>query len=206
MKTISIDKTKIQEGLDVLRQIQKDIPQAALAGGYLRDAVLGGKPKDIDIFIPYVESGIEHIMQCYSAIELKGAKYMPQTEVTRIWDIVPKTTFSLETFFDKYFPNKIKSKLPVQIIMLNKGLNIEERIQQYDFGLCQIWTLGEEVFITDAFDADIKSGTCTLVCCEDEVQFTRSLRRFNRFRERYPNLLLRINQEVKDELALSYSV
>lgn len=185
-QTILIEPEKIAEGIKILKFIQKDIPGASLAGGYLRDAVLGGTPKDIDIFIPYVEPYvIDRVMQSYSAVEMKGAKYMPQQEVTRIWDVVDSIKTELST-----------RKLPVQIIMLNKGLNIEERIQQYDFGLCQIWTEGEIVYCTQSFVDDVNNKTCSLIVCEDDTQFQRSMRRFDRFKQRYPDLQLKIKDGV----------
>jgi hypothetical protein len=197
-QTILIEPEKIAEGIKILKFIQNDIPGASLAGGYLRDAVLGGTPKDIDIFIPYVEPYvIDRVMQSYSAVEMKGAKYMPQQEVTRIWDVVDN--YELNPILDTVDSIKTElsnRKLPVQIIMLNKGLNIEERIQQYDFGLCQIWTEGEVTYCTQGFVDDVNNKTCTLIVCEDHTQFQRSMRRFDRFKQRYPELQLKIKDSV----------
>jgi hypothetical protein len=44
------------EWLEVLRVIQSVFPQAVLAGGCLRDLVLGGEVKDLDVFVPYSNS------------------------------------------------------------------------------------------------------------------------------------------------------
>lgn len=38
---------------DLLAKVQSVIPGAVLAGGALRDNVLGLRPNDIDIFIPW---------------------------------------------------------------------------------------------------------------------------------------------------------
>lgn len=198
-KQIEISKEKIKQGLEVLKEIQKTFPDAILAGGYLRDAVMQGKPKDIDIFIPYTEeSVVESTVKVWRASELLGARYMPQQEVSRVWDTSTYDVLqeSSKLDYDDLIAS-IQSELQVQIIMLQKGMTVESRINGYDFGICQIFTKGEEVFCTQEFLDDVNNKTCTLLVCEDETQFKRSMRRFERFKKKYFGLNLKIRPDVE---------
>lgn len=173
---LNLDKTLIQHGLNVLKEIRESIPDAVITGGYLRDSFNGIKPKDIDIFFPNMpKEEIDPIMTAMHYVEMYGATYMPQSEVTRIWDS------------PRWF-----GQPPIQLIMLAPGYKIEDRIQEYDFGFCQIWSDGEDVYCTDNFLKDQEDSTITLVYCEDHTQFRRSMRRFDRFRQKYPHRRLRI--------------
>lgn len=173
---------------DMLALVQKYVPGAVIAGGYLRDLYIGIQPKDIDIFIPFVEDIDSILTKIDNEIspkievmsiqftdsrisEMHGAAYMPQSEITRVWDV--RSTKEDNT--------------PYQIIMLQKDLDIRDRISKYDFGFCQIYFDGCSVYATDAFQKDVDNKTFTLVHCEDDEQFARSMRRANKFKDKLPN-------------------
>lgn len=163
-----------------LRKIQKHVPSAVITGGFIRDSILGKKPKDIDIFFGYVdgEEELDYIMEDVAAVELEGATYMPQDEVSRIWDCT-------------------ESKLPVQYIMLQQGVDFKERVEQYDFGFCQCWYDGVQLHTTEAFRKDIAENSMTLTFCEDSIQYNRSMRRAARFKEKYPDRRLVVPDQFK---------
>lgn len=179
-----IIETKV---VDFLHKVQSHVPGAVIAGGYLRDLYIGIEPKDIDIFIPFVEDidpiltkidneispkiEVMSIQFTDSRItEMRGAAYMPQSEITRVWDV--RSTKEDIT--------------PYQIIMLQKDLDTRDRISKYDFGFCQIYFDGCSVYATDAFQKDVDNKTFTLVHCEDDEQFARSMRRAEKFKNKLP--------------------
>lgn len=185
---LNIDKSSIQDALNILKKVREQVStNAVIAGGYIRDVFYGRKPKDIDIFIPFEEPGfIDVQMHRMHAKELIGAKYMPQCEVTRIWDVPVHNPMNIIQYPCVY----LGSEIPVQIIMLAPGLTIEERIAEYDFGICQCWTDGSGIYATEHFMQDYLTSSCTLVYCEDDVQYARSMRRWDRLKQKFPEKTL----------------
>lgn len=196
-----------QRIIDALKNIQIEIPDAAIAGGFLRDIYFGKQYKDIDIFIPHV-SNISDVLfgkmeefkyeptvvsTNFYATEMHGASYMPQTEVTRVWNLEQIYL----TWEDKQRAYNLNINDQFQIIMLAEGLALKDRIHGYDFGVCQIYFDGNDCWATDAFMKDAENKTFTLTFCEDEEQFARSMRRWNRLTSRYSEFDLIIPEEYK---------
>jgi hypothetical protein len=179
-------------------ELVKDIPGAAIAGGFIRDSIVGVQFKDIDIFVPYTEDKvIEAVMAKIDAEEMQSASYMSQQEVTRIWS---KYLSSEDT--DEYdIPESqlvFSKQHEVQIIMLAKGMTLADRIPLYDFGFCQCWFDGKALSYTDAFVDDLTRKEYTLVHCEDKKQFDRSMRRAEKFKKRFSDWKLVIPVDIRD--------
>lgn len=175
--------TSVRAMNDVLEEVKFLLPYPVITGGFIRDSILGKKPKDIDVFFNYCSDDdyLDEVFDELNATKLEGATYMPQDEISSIWD-----SLSFET--------------PVQYIMLQSGVVLEERIRQFDFGFCQCWYNGKELYTTEAFDKDVAEGTMTLTFCEDKVQYDRSMRRAERFKEKYPDRKLVIPDEFSKYL------
>jgi hypothetical protein len=179
-------------------ELVKDIPGAAIAGGFIRDSIVGVQFKDIDIFIPYTEDKvIEAVMAKIDAEEMQSASYMSQQEVTRIWSkyLTSEDTDEYDTPEDDLL---ISKQHEVQIIMLAKGMTLADRIPLYDFGFCQCWFDGKTLSYTDAFVDDLTRKEYTLVHCEDKKQFDRSMRRAEKFKKRFFDWKLVIPVDIKD--------
>lgn len=166
----------------IINRVKQFFPTAKIAGGAIRDKILGVNHKDVDVFIEHHDTPDEN-MKVIHCTEMLSAKYMPQTEVTRIWDVTP-------------VDSEVDLPSGVQIIMLQKGLTLEERIVQYDFGFCQCFYDGEAVYVTEAFLEDVKNNTATLTHCEDDVQYARSMRRFARFADKFKGLTLKYTPDT----------
>lgn len=171
----------LQPGLRALESVQSVFPGAILAGGYLRDVLCGRAPRDIDIFVPYMAMDLKRAIALgiLRAERMTGAaEYMERTEVCDIWDLAD-------------------CELPIQIIMLSPGWNPIERAKNHDFGICQVWMSGAAVEYTEAFVADVASNTFTLVACETEIEYRRSMRRWTRLQEKYREFTLVVPEEFR---------
>jgi hypothetical protein len=169
---------------DILSKLKAaGITGALIAGGACRDHILGKPVKDIDVFVPDQE-GIElklgaafghlHVNPIIAA-EYAGAG----GEVDHVYEI----SFGDDPFSESYFEH-----IPVQVIVLAEGLDPVERAQHHDFGICQVWYVGNGLFeSTEAFHLDKSSSMFTLSHCENQQQFDRSIRRWtSKFSQRFP--------------------
>jgi hypothetical protein len=135
--------------------------------------VLDREPKDIDIFVP---NGAWDWNALRASPMLGAAEYMERTEVEGIFDI----------------PG---FELPVQVIELCPGLSPMERVIAHDFGICQVYSTGTGWGATEAFFRDRDNRTFTLTHCEDRKEFDRSMRRWNRLKDKFPGFSLVIQEE-----------
>lgn len=147
-------------------------PGAVVAGGYLRDTLIGQRPKDLDVFIPYSE-----LATCYLEPALSKAlgepmafqfdlSYGEDTEINRVFTV---------TGLDGLQP-------PAQVIEMAPGIDPAGRVDRFDFGICQAW-LGLDGCVqnSEAFAKDLLQRTATLVHCENGREHARSLRRWERW-------------------------
>jgi len=170
----------IETGLSALKAVQTVVPEALLAGGYLRDCLLGREPKDIDIFIPYQGAEIRAFRELPGAHTDIPECYMEQSEVASVG--------SLRGF-----------EMPVQVIELRPGLNPLDRVKAHDFGICQVWSSGDGFSCTPAFLHDIRCATFTLTECNDAKEYARSMRRWYRLSKKYPDYTLVVPQEIRSK-------
>lgn len=146
-------------------------PGAVVAGGYLRDTVLGIAPKDMDVFIP-------HCAQRDNAIlcrNLAGALGEP---VTVQHNISAYANLEVCRIFECH--NALRP-VPVQVIEMAPGIDPAERAKGHDFGLCQFWMgLDGRLRGTDQAWKDNRELTFTLTHAETFKEWERSQRRWVR--------------------------
>lgn len=158
---------------------------AVLAGGYLRDTLMGRPVKDVDFFI----EGPLEVLDLQ--VRFPAAKLEPFSEWLAYRGREVRSVWNLGTTQDG---------LPMQLIELLPGLSVTERAEAHDFGLCQIWTNdGVHIHTTEAFSLDATNKTFTLKTCEDASELERSLRRYQRLRQKYPEFTLVVPEEFNFE-------
>jgi hypothetical protein len=158
----------------VNRLFHGGFPEAIVAGGFLRDSILGFQPKDIDIFISRrqgvrKEDLVESIGQALGGTaKIEFNLSYTNMEVDRIIEVgIPGAPY------------------PVQVIELGDSKAPVDRVREHDFGLCQVW-LGAYYGLdaTPAFTTDRQNKTCTLTHCESLAEWQRSMRRWQRLSQK----------------------
>lgn len=179
----------------VVKALRAALPRtrAVVAGGYLRDMLHGIPPKDMDVFV-MSDDGDGPTAALLQAIQVitgpinwlcVGGEYWGADSCLRVGEAQVDHDGNLHP-------------VPINVIVLQKGILPADDARLNDFGMCQIWYDGERLQWTDAFLRDSVFWTFTLKVCEDVNQFARSMRRWERLRQKFPYHTLVIPPEFKE--------
>lgn len=151
---------------------------AVLSGGALRDWGHCAPVKDLDIFVPW---SMDHLDSLNELLEAEG------------WSRVQNIPSSCEGLGEvvAVVGYSKPGELDLNVIFLSNDYDLDPLAvaKRNDFGICQISahlsSTGIWLFqYTTAFIEDVMAKTFTLLRQGDEA---RSLRRFERLREKYPD-------------------
>ena len=171
-------KTVPPQWLDVLSLVHSLSPEALLAGGCIRDLVLGGPVKDLDIFVD--ASSDDHWSDLCSVLQFRHG-WCPVTQINA--DYVASMRSEVAKVVGFRVPG---FPLEVQIIGLKTLLYPMDALNRMDFGACQIgMSHHQHVFYTPAAHKDLTERRITMLEPGDATQELRSLRRAERFAEKY---------------------
>lgn len=142
---------------------------AIVAGGAVRDHVLGRRPKDIDVFVP----ADNHEGLCRALRPLHGnfASEHTTTDPDYMTDPLAMGAVNLRLH-----------GMDVQVVgMRLPEFTIDAVLARFDFGLCQAAYCQQDgtAVTTPAFQVDAASRTFTLVFAPNGVAWDRSVARFN---------------------------
>ena len=141
-------------------------PRGIIAGGAVRDFLLGVPPRDLDLFVPDSPEVGEAIAQLGAAPVLKDGKY--KANYNRAWAYIFEQPGGLP---------------PLNIVLMRGELDPKTLIDDFDFGICQAaWSAQQGFRITDAFFADAAAKTFTYRGKPNHLE--RSLRRYEKFVQR----------------------
>jgi hypothetical protein len=157
--------------VEVLTQVRKKYPDAIIAGGVLRDLVLGKRPKDIDVFT-FEDISNETLMNPFEEADYdpSGGRIASVTKPFEFKDLLT----------------------PVQIVQLNQGTFIEvhEAVSQFCFGINQIWLdmMLDSYGIkwTRAFAQDMIMQEFTVTYCCSKHEARRLVEKAKSLQDRYP--------------------
>lgn len=176
----------IQQFDSILAQLQEVGVKGLIAGGAVRDHILGKPVKDIDVFVAHEPNLVSKLQAAFGVLHVDpslAAEYIGeagQSEVSHVYEV---------SFGDDPFGPF--NRIPTQVIVLAPGMDPLDRVKHHDFGICQCWYEGNGMTAsTGAFFDDAASKQFTLSHCEDRQQFDRSMRRWERFKERFPEFSL----------------
>lgn len=156
-----------------------DTRYSVIAGGAVRDWLLGREVKDIDVWVPAVP----------------GMDYQPLLEkVYGPVQVMPTYTGRVGVERVYHGGNLEHDGLPVQVIEFSEYSALpafrQEVVDQFDFGLCRAGYGLHGLMITQEFLADVENHRFTLLRCDDQSDFDRSTARYNRLRQKYPGYTL----------------
>jgi hypothetical protein len=169
-----------------LRLIQETFPEAVIAGGCLRDGDHGVKVKDVDIFIREFPlwSDREMLERLGQKLGLKGSTTIKYESIEYI--------FGMDSDVQRVFDFDL-----FQVIALKKMETLEDVVGRIDFGLCRIGTNGDRAYISPDYVVDKAGKQFTLLRCESNRQYNRSMARYDRLKEKYPEHRLVIPESFK---------
>ncbi len=166
--------------LEFIRRILLELhaagfPEAVCAGGALRDLYNGHTDdiKDIDIFIEVHENLAQKLADHFKG--WTGRLVVPQ-HIAQYRDF--ENVHEVYEYQISEFP-------PIQLIVMSKAIEPRAIIERHDMGICQIAFDGYRQYATPAYDTDARDKTFTLIRCRDQKDYNRSMRRWERFSQRY---------------------
>jgi hypothetical protein len=162
---------KVQHYDSILEGLQRNIrAQVHIAGGAVRDTILGRPIRDIDIFLPdtHGDAAATLLRSQFGYVKVgQWAQYMGFSDpmVARVAKF-----------------EKADETIPVCLIGLTAELSAYENIERFDFGICMAaWEGGSTQMITnDQFKRDAEGKTFTLRRADNFTQFTYSMSRFEK--------------------------
>lgn len=170
----------------VIETVRLYYPNAVIAGGALRDLGLGGEVRDLDVFTPLATSSTDDAFH--------------ETVTEHGWGLTGGFISSRDGYAMSVRAEVTGCRsyvfpwlaVPVQIITTALPDTPEfplALLKTMDFDLCRVAHTGSyPVFENSLMDA--KPNTMTLVHCPDEVQAARSVKRAEKFADRYPGMVL----------------
>lgn len=161
-----------------VRMAQRVAPDAILAGGALRDFINGAPIKDLDIFVGPCSEGVTNLLE-----NLNGT-YGVEGKTTVPYFIAERMN---KQDVHACYEHIIMGAWVVNTVVLSRPMTIAEKLNRFDFGICQVGFDGTDVWATPAFHQDRMNQTFTLVRCDSERDYRRSMARFDRLVQKYPD-------------------
>jgi hypothetical protein len=144
------------------------VPTGIIAGGAVRDFLLGAVPRDIDLFVT-------DSPEVREAIAMLGAK-----PVLKYCEHVVRYKRD-----SAYILQQAGDLPPLNIVVVKHQLDPKLLLDNFDFGICQAgWSAREGFRITDAFFSDAAAKTFTYR--GPRILGNRSRRRYKDFVKRPP--------------------
>lgn len=170
---------------------------AVIAGGMVRDSVLEGDWKDIDIFLPIDKTNPDKIL-----IDISGQSDFKVENITMGNSISRNyRNVNLISVIDLIYMGGIK----VQIMpydLPNDDMFKFNLINDFNYGIDQAVYDGKEIHLSDSFMEDKKRNTATLLKLKSLADLPHAMDKFNRIKQKYPGIkfacpLLSIKKEKK---------
>jgi hypothetical protein len=169
--------------LGLLRTV---LPSAYLAGGAIRDFDNGRTVKDFDVFFTEGEANIDMVegalMGLYAYKNGCPGEYMDAAR-----EVMGTQTYRSLTGLPE-----------LNLILLEKEFNPASIIERVDFGLCQIGADPLGVEYSAAYEFDHANRCFTLTRAESVDGVRRSLKRYERLKQKYQGWPLRIPAEFAE--------
>jgi hypothetical protein len=187
---------RVQHYDNILEALQRAIPGSVhIAGGAVRDTILGRPIRDIDIFLHHTAG--------------EEAAVLLRTEFgyVKVGEWVQYEHFSDPMVVRVAKFEKADETIPICLIGLAEALSPHGNIARFDFGVCMAaWAGGSGPMITsNCFKRDIESKTFTLCRADNLAQYSYSMVRFGKLTaDRYKDWKLVVPSQF-EELAKEHT-
>jgi hypothetical protein len=175
---------------NILEALQRAIPGSVhIAGGAVRDTILGRPIRDVDIFLSNVDA------EPAAALLRAEFGYVKVGEWKQYMGFSDPMVERVAKF------EKADETIPICLIGLKESLSPHDNIDRFDFGCCMAaWPGGTAKMITDVrFKRDVESKTFTLCRADDLAQFSYSMVRFKKLTaDRYEGWKLAVPSQFED--------
>ena len=155
----------------------KELPEfknAVIAGGYVRDSHLGREVKDIDVFFPRP----------------------PQGSMTKLFDHLGISKEVSKKNMKKYVTSFFSSKYDAVIDGMEVDFVVNtlpdneafgwSLLETFNYGLDMCFTNGEELFLSDDFNYDVKNSYLRLINLEGIHNLPHVMEKYARLKAKYP--------------------
>jgi hypothetical protein len=157
---------------DLLKIPQAHDPNAHIAGGYLRDCLLGRTPKDVDIFVHH------------GAFKAINRDFINNGfDITRV---IHPDRFRSNPEICAATDYKSADGTLINLTGLSRPMTVTDNLERFDFGICRVGFDGSKLVQHADFDRDTKAEEFVLRRCDNREQFFRSLSRAVRLSVKYP--------------------
>lgn len=195
-----------------LERIQEEFPSAIIAGGAVRDLILGSPIKDIDIFIDREYPELTKLLANWVRNPQTADTYWKQVLKDNGWNAHLKTgslstndkeiDLVLTLYNPNYEGNRIfgdgispynnhSSKIARMDIIFCSKTALDYFDRCFDFGICKALYDGQQYVLDSDFLDDVKQGTITLTGRTDKSRIDYSMKsHFPRIQAKYPNYKL----------------
>jgi hypothetical protein len=186
-KMSEVSTCKVQDYDPILEVLQRaGLGLAHIAGGAVRDTILGREIKDIDIFLPVVhtDAGAALLRSRFGYVKVgEWHQYLmfsdPMVEIVAKFE-------------------KADATIPICLIGLKDELTPQENVERFDFGVCMAFWTGGQLVTNDQFKRDAESKSFTLYRADDDIQFAYSMVRFKKLTaDRYAGWTLSVPSEFE---------
>ncbi len=157
---------------DLLKIPQTHDPNAHIAGGDLRDCLLGRAPKNVDIFVPH------------GAFKAINRDFINNGfDITRV---IHPDRFRSNPEICAATDYKSADGTIINLTGLSRPMTVTDNLERFDFGICRVGFDGSKLVQHANFDRDTKAEEFVLRRCDNREQFFRSLSRAVRLSVKYP--------------------
>lgn len=169
----------------------KSCEGAVVAGGAVRDYLLGQEMKDIDIFVPVTDSwtwtGRIDKEICDAKVQLTDLKWDDNYYLNSDPNFLSKFDckfMGIDIDLCAYRPEPVVKDFEGNVTTRHFGDYLVER---FNFDISKCWYDGKEIHISDAAQRDFDNSTITISRLSSLDQLPATMKKFASIQEKYPD-------------------
>ncbi len=171
----------------ILSSIRRIAPEAHIAGGAVRDTLVGKAIRDVDVFMGH---GKKDVLAAMLRADFKYVKVGEWEQYEKFSDPIIERVAKFEN---------ADESIPIAIIALKEPLPVRDNLARFDFGICMARWQGGDPIETPQFRHDVNEKTFTLHRADNKAQYAYSMERYRKLTaDRYAGWGLAVPEAFKD--------